>query len=158
MSRLSQIPVRVEVVDAPPGGPADGGLGGGVVAVLHEIATLLERLHSHNESGAVDLGTMPLSPEDYACLRSVLGDGEVDATVHAEGPSRVCETGVHGVWWTQHRDADERLLAELIEITTVPRILQTAEADIASGLERIRNRLRDAHDREHSQGGSEHDA
>lgn len=156
MRRLSAIPVRVEGPDRGLPGCGARGLGGGVAAVLHEIAALLERLHANGETSVVDLGTMPMAPEDYEQLHAALGEGEVEANVYAEGVSRIRETGVHGVWWLELRDGDGHMVAELIEITTVPRILQTSIADVGLGLERIRNRLRDAHGREPSPGGDEH--
>lgn len=156
MKRLADIPVRAEGLDSGLAGGGEGGLGDGVVAVLHEIAAQLQRLHDHGETGVVDLGTMPMAPKDYEQLRSALGEGEVDASLHAEGISRVRETGVHGVWWLELRDADGGTLAELIEITTVPRILQTSIADVEIGLERIGSQLRDAHGGEPGPGGDEH--
>ena len=149
MSRLSEIPVAVE-------GAADAGrgLGGGTVAVLYEIAALLERLQLHGETGAVDLATMPMIPADYERLRSALGEGEVQVDVRSEGTARVRETGVHGVWWVEQRDASDRLLAEFLEITTVPEILRSHPADIAAGLERLRSQLQ--RDRGAVPGGDDH--
>lgn len=145
MSRLSDIPVTVEggAVTAEAGPDTGAVLGGGVVAVLHEVAALLERLHEHGEPGSVDLATMPMAPAEHERLRSTLGTGEVSAEIRSEGLSSVRETAVHGVWWVEHRDPADRTLAEFIEITTVPEILRSHHADIGAGLERLRARLRE---------------
>ncbi len=157
MSRLSQIPVTVESGPVASGTPeSQRGLGGGVTAVFHEIAAHLERLASAGEAGCVDLATMPLSHADYEQLRDALGEGEVDAQVFADGVSRVRETAVHGVWWIGHRDPEGNVLAESIEVTTMPRILRTDEADLAAGVERIRQRLAAYADHGSSAGGNEH--
>ncbi len=150
MSRLSEIPVTVE-----DGAEPGRGLGGGVVAVLHEIAALLERLHERGEPGAVDLATMPMTPSDYERLRSALGEGEVSAEILSEGISRVRETGVHGVWWVEHHDPAGKALAEFIEITTVPEILRSHRADISAGLERLRARLREGREPVPDRGGDD---
>lgn len=154
MSRLSEIPVRVE--GAAPPTPPDRGLGGGVVAVLHEVAARLEALTQRGEPGSIDLATMPLAPADFDALRVALGEGEVAAEVDADGRSRVRETATHGVWWIAHRDADDNVLAEFIEITTVPAILRTAEADLTAGLERLRAHLAEHDDQPPSAGGDQH--
>lgn len=154
MNRLSEIPVTVE----PSASREDTLLGGGVIAMLHEIAALLERLHRHGEAGAVDLATMPMATHERECLREALGEGEVDAEVRVDGVSQVRETAIHGVWWVTHRDPEGNVLAELVEITTVPMILRTDAADIANGVVRIGQRLAmQEGDRGSNAGGCEHD-
>lgn len=161
MSRLSEIPVRVEGLGgrsaAERGGPQPGvGLGGGVIAVLHELASLLERLRDEDEPGAVDLGTMPMAPADHEQLRTALGEGEVDATVTANGTSRVRETGVHGIWWIEHHDGQGRVQAEFLEVSRLPAILRTHPADVGAGLDRLRRRLGEDADDGSSAEGDDH--
>ncbi len=135
MSGLRDIPIRIE----PP--PAVGGLGGGVTAILSELVTLLDRLTASEESAAIDLRSLPMSVDDLAQLRRALGDGEVRATLDAEGLSAIRETKVPGVWWVEHRDRQGELIAELIEVTRVPQILMTAPDEIATGASLLREQL-----------------
>ena len=135
MSRLLGIPIRVE----PPARVA--GLGGGVRAVLHEIANLLERLAINNEPAAIDLRSLPMSALDRTELRGVLGEGEVQATLNAEGLSTIQETRIPGVWWIEHRDRQGALIAELIEVTCVPEILARVSGEIAAGARELRDQL-----------------
>ena len=135
MSRLSEIAIRIE----PPA--AVGGLGGGVTAILSELITLLEQLTDSQESGAIDLRSLPMSVDDLAELRRALGEGEVRATLDAEGKSAIRETKVPGVWWVEHRDRHGELMAELIEVTRMPRILMTASEEIATGARLLREQL-----------------
>ena len=135
MSRLSDIPIRIE----PP--LAVGGVGGGVTALLSELITLLERLGASQESAAIDLRSLPMSVDDLAELRRALGEGEVRATLDAEGVSAIRETKVPGVWWVEHRDRHGELMAELIEVTRMPQILMTASEEIATGARLLREQL-----------------
>lgn len=142
MTRLSDIAVRVEAAAPSTHVAPDGGLGGGVAAVLAEVAGLLERLATTGGASAIDLRSLPMSSDDRAALQRILGTGEVRATLSAEGESSVCETGVPGVWWIEHRDQEGKLIAELVEITRVPDILTRAPDEIAAGARELRVRIR----------------
>jgi hydrogenase-1 operon protein HyaF len=135
MSRLADIPIRIE----PPA--SDGGLGGGVTAILNEIVRLLERLASLGEAAAIDLRSLPMSAQDRAQLQRALGEGEVQATLNAEGISRIQETRVPGVWWVEHRDRQGELIAELLEVSRVPEILASASDEIAAGARALREQI-----------------
>ncbi|HYW92993.1 MAG TPA: hydrogenase expression/formation C-terminal domain-containing protein [Gammaproteobacteria bacterium] len=149
--KLSDIGVRVEVE-----GP-EGGLGGGTVAILHEVLAMLERLLDAGEEGAIDLRSLPMAPAELDELSAALGEGELDAVFTGGGRSRVRETGVHGVWWVEHRDPDDKIIASFIEITTVPAILITDPADIRRGIDGLHRRLaQDAAGRE-ERGGQAND-
>jgi hydrogenase-1 operon protein HyaF len=132
MSRLADIPVRIE--------PAvrTGGLGGGVTAILAELAALLERLAEHGDAGAIDLRSLPMSAQDRAALQAVLGEGEVQATLQADGASSIRETQVAGVWWIENRDRHGEIIAELLEVAAVPLILGRAADEIAAAARRLR--------------------
>jgi len=139
LSRLTDIPVRIE--PSPPIEPPGGGLGGGVAAILSELATLLERLVRGETAGSIDLRSLPMSPVDRAELRRVLGDGEVQATVDAQGLSRMRETRVSGVWWVEHFDQQGELIAELLEVSRIPEMLASASDEIAAGARDLRAHL-----------------
>ena len=131
MMRLADIGVRVDA----------GGLGPGVTALLYEIADGIERLAADGETGAIDLGSLPLSPLDRERLQQVLGAGEVEATLKVDGLSQIRETGIPGVWWVEHRDARGGLIAELIEFTRIPEILCAAAEDLDRGAAVLRARI-----------------
>jgi len=141
MSRLTDIPVRIEP-SAPIEAPrVAGGLGGGVAAILSELVGLLERLADGGAPGSIDLRSLPMSPRDRAELERVLGEGEVHATVNAQGPSKMRETRVSGVWWVEHFDQGGELIAELIEVNRVPEILASASDEIAAGARALRAQI-----------------
>ncbi len=135
MSRLIDIPIRIE--SAPPA----GGLGGGVTAILAELASLLERFAANREPAAIDLRSLPMSPQDRAALQRALGEGEVRATFEAAGASTVRETSIAGVWWIEHRNQEGELIAELLEVARVPEILTRPLDEIAAGEYALRLRI-----------------
>jgi HupH hydrogenase expression protein, C-terminal conserved region len=146
MSRLGDIPVRIEGVAAPAGGgvatgTAAAGLGGGVAAILNELAGMLERLATDRQSGAIDLRSLPMNPYDRSELQRVLGEGELQTTLDAEGPSNIRETRIAGVWWVEHRDRHGQLIAELIEVAAVPALLVRASDEIEAGARELRAQL-----------------
>ncbi len=141
MSRLADIPIRVE-----PQGPVEspvtpGGLGGGVTAILFELVGHLERLTVEKTSATIDVRSLPMSPQDRVDLQRALGEGEVHATVIAGGLSNIRETRVPGVWWVEHLDRDGEVIAELIEVTHVPEFLTSATDEIAAGARILREQI-----------------
>jgi hydrogenase-1 operon protein HyaF len=141
MSRLTDIPVRVEPLARIESPVMIGGLGGGVAAILSELATLLERLAKTETVSVIDLRSLPMSPQDRTELQRALGEGEVQATVNAEGLSKIRETGVSGLWWVEHFDRHGELVAEMIEVTLVPQILSSASDEIAAEARALRARI-----------------
>jgi len=136
MATLKNIPVKVENA-----GSDTSIIGGGLVAILHEIAEMLERLAEFDESGAIDLRSLPFSPKDYRQLREILGRGEVEITLNTDGKSYLRETGFPGVWWVEHRDLDNQQTAELLEIAAIPAIVMADAEDIIQGTRRLKERL-----------------
>ncbi len=136
MSTLGHIPVCVEPIGSVL--DAQGMVGGGMAAILTELAVLLERLVQHGEPGAIDVRSLPLSPTERMRLIETLGAGEVDIRIQANGESHIRETSIPGVWWSEHRDSDGVLLVTLIEVARVPEMLAAADADLVRGAERLR--------------------
>ena len=135
MSRLGDIAVRIE-------GPArSAGLGGGVAALLSELADRLDRLALTGDASSIDLRSLPLSPEDLQLLQETLGEGEVQAQLQAGGASAIRETAVAGLWWTLHRDPRGELSAELLDIARVPPILERAADEIQAAARELRIRI-----------------
>ncbi len=136
MSRLSSIPIHIE------SGTAAGfteTIGGGVKAIVAELATLLERVAAGGEPGAIDLRSLPMSADDRSELLAVLGPGEVTITLQASGESTIRETSVHGVWWSDHRDRAGEIIASFIEVARVPSILLVDADELRRGAERLRS-------------------
>lgn len=155
--KLVEIPIRIE---NPAGGAAahglessandraeeSAGLGGGVTALLAELAQLLERLAAERAPAAIDLRSLPMSIEDRQRLARALGDGEVQATVCAGGLTTLRETRLAGVWWVEHRNPEGELVAELLEVAPVPAFLASVTEDIAESARALRQELRRGHD------------
>lgn len=142
MTRLGDIPVRIELPERTVLKGDTGGLGGAIDAVLSEIASLLDRLAQDDEQSLIDLRSLPLSDADRDALKAVLGDGEVQATLAAQGLSTARETGVAGVWWLEHRDAAGELIADLLEVARFPQILSSVPDDIRDAAQSLRLRAR----------------
>ncbi len=102
---------------------------------------MLERLVASQTPAAIDLRSLPMSPQDRTELKRALGEGEVRATVDAEGVSIIQETGISGVWWVEHRNRLGELIAEALEVTRVPEILARASDEIAMGTSALREQM-----------------
>jgi hydrogenase-1 operon protein HyaF len=107
-------------------------------AILREVEALLERLVAGGEAGAIDLRAVPLSPTDLALLARELGDGEVSASIQANGLSVVRETAYAGVWWVTHHDENDAVVAEFIEVCAIPEVLKSQQVDMSISLARMR--------------------
>ncbi len=108
-----------------------------LLALLSEIETALGQLVESGESHAIDLNTLPLGEGGWQQLESLLGRGEIDATLHVAGHSTIRECSYPGVWLVEHYNEAGSLLTRLIEITPVPALLVAAEEEIAEGARRL---------------------
>ena len=135
MSLLGNILIRIE---APGPGPT-----GNALPLLYEILHGLKRLSSTGEPTVLDLRAIPFGPGDEERLLSVLGVGEVSATVSALGESTVRETQFPAVWIVEHKNPDDERIALQIEVTEVPPILGTQPGDVADSLVRLDDRLKE---------------
>jgi hydrogenase-1 operon protein HyaF len=118
-------------------GPAASGnddLTGNAQAVLREVRGLLQRLLESGETGAIDLRAMPLSDADLRWLARQLGEGEIRVTLDAGGRSTITETQAPGVWWVTHRNEQDKVVSEFMEITWVPDLVATQREDAILGL------------------------
>jgi len=116
---------------------ADSGLSGNAPVLLREIAALAQRLLASDESSAIDLRALPLTPADLDWLRETLGQGQVVATLDAEGESTLSETVCPGVWWVTHHNEQGAVASEFIEVTYVPELLKAHPDDVKIGLEHL---------------------
>jgi hydrogenase-1 operon protein HyaF len=115
----------------------DNGLSGNAPVLLREIAELAHRLLTSGKSSAIDLRALPLTPADLDWLRETLGQGQVVATLEAEGESMLSETVCPGVWWVVHRNEKGAVASEFIEVTYVPELLKAHPDDVKIGLEHL---------------------
>jgi len=120
---------------------ADTSSVGNIAALLAEISTMLEQLLGRGNSSMIDLKSLPLSPQEYEQLRFTLGQGEVTARLEAIGPSEIIETHYPGVWWVTHYNVEGDIIADMIEIASVPSILHSQPEDMRAGLERLHELL-----------------
>jgi hydrogenase-1 operon protein HyaF len=116
---------------------------GSLRAILSEMATHLEKLAQDGTTGSIDLNSLPFAPGEYDQLRLLLGEGEVKAHIEALGPSDIVETRYPGVWWVTHYNVEGDIVADSIEITTIPELLKSQPEDIDMGLELIKAQLND---------------
>lgn len=134
MRSINEIPIHVLSSDEMLTGQAE--------AVLSEVADLLGRLLETGEEGSIDLRSLPLSPADRDWLDKKLGSGEVEITLEAGGRSVLTETAYSGVWKVVHRDAEERVVSEFIEVAYVPAIIKPAKMDIEKANEKLQSDLK----------------
>lgn len=125
MPSIDQIPVSVM--------PLDGMLTGQAEAVLTEIAGMLKRLLDEGIEDSIDLRSLALSDADRAWLEAQLGRGEVEIMLEAGGRSVLTETAYPGVWQVIHRDMQDRVIAELIEVAYVPALVRPDIGDVKRG-------------------------
>ena len=111
--------------------------------LLHEIAHALQRLHQDGTSTTLDLNAIPFGPGDERRLLNFLGEGEVSVKLQALGDSRIWESAYPGVWITEHKDTTGARVAFQIEITQLPRLLESQPEDIAEALSTLQDALAD---------------
>jgi hydrogenase-1 operon protein HyaF len=116
---------------------ADRGLSGNAPVLLREITELVQRLLASGEASAIDLRALPLTPADLNWLREALGQGQVVATLEAEGESTLSETVCPGIWWVTHHNEQGAVASEFIEVTYVPELLKAHPDDVRIGLEHL---------------------
>jgi hydrogenase-1 operon protein HyaF len=112
-----------------------------VEPLLHEVRHALQRLQQTGEPTTIDLRAMPLAPGEDDQIRDTLGSGEVEIRIDALGPTTIQETSFPGVWWLEHRNADDVLTGKYIEIAAVPALVPANRDDMADGLQRLTEQL-----------------
>lgn len=126
--------IPIHVIQAPPGEP---GLTGNAPPLLRELVELVRRLLDTGETSAIDLSALPLTPADLDWLREKLGEGEIAATLQANGESTLAETACPGVWWVTHRNEQGAVTSQFIEVAFVPELVKAHPQDVALGQEQL---------------------
>ena len=129
MSTLDVIPVNTEI------------LTGNVEPLLHEVRHALRRLANGGDGTVIDLQSLPLAPGEEGRIEELLGKGEVRAELDALGPSVVQETSYPGVWLVTHRNTEQAVVGRFIEVTHMPELLKSQQADIERGISRLEHQL-----------------
>ena len=125
----------------PPQPGRSGGLGGGVAAILSELVTLLERL-AEATSAAIDLRSLPMSPQDRAELRArarrrrSAGDGRLRKAYR-----KFARRAYPGVWWVEHSRPARRTDCRIDRSEPVPQILASASDEIAAAARDLRAQI-----------------
>jgi hydrogenase-1 operon protein HyaF len=115
---------------------------GNVEPLLHEIRHALRRLADGADGTVIDLKRLPPAPGEEERIEETLGIGEVRAEVDALGPTLIQETSYPGVWLITHKNADGVTVARFIEVTYIPELLRSQQADIDAGIDRLQDELR----------------
>lgn len=137
MNEFRQIPVTVL-----PDTEEEFTISGPLMAVLQELMDMVISLVETGATNFLDIKSLPLTPGDLEKLKTILGNGEVEAIIHALGPTHVSETSVPGVWWVTHKNSNEEVISEFIEVTSLPEILLTQHEELWHSADVMEGRLR----------------
>jgi len=129
MSSIDAIGVQVEA------------LHGNVRPILNEVMHAIDRLLDEGIPTTIDLAGLPFAPGELDALEATLGSGELSAQLDALGNSRIRETTYPGVWWIEHHNVHDEIVGRYLEITRVPEILSSQDADICAGRARLREQF-----------------
>ena len=116
---------------------AQEALTGNAMAILREVASLLQKLVDEGLPGAIDLSALPLTPADKTWLSEKLGMGEVEISLDLNGDSQIHETTDPGVWWVTHKNENGAVIGEFIEVTSIPDMVPAQQEDIVRGSESL---------------------
>lgn len=108
-------------------------------SVVTEIKALIERLLSNGERGEIDIKNLPLSSGDKKKLDELLGVGEVSVLLDVMGETRITETSYAGVWRIVHRDGEGRVLADSVEVASIPSFVEVDRVEIKKSLDQLNN-------------------
>ncbi|MGI9247527.1 MAG: hydrogenase expression/formation C-terminal domain-containing protein [Woeseiaceae bacterium] len=125
MTSVDEIGVQVEAMH------------GNVRPILNEVIHALDRLLEDDTPTTIDLAGLPFAPGELDELEATLGNGELVATLDALGSSRIRETTYPGVWWIEHRNVHNEVVGRYLEVTRLPEILSSQDADIMAGRARL---------------------
>ena len=127
MTGLSDIPVTVNYTE---NNEAEIEVTENVRALLTQISSMLSALINDDMIDSIDIHSLPLLPGEHEAIQTILGQGEINASFDSLGTTTIYETALAGVWWVTHNNENGDCIAETIEITTVPAILESQHDDI----------------------------
>lgn len=110
--------------------------------LLEELMDMVVALVETGATNFLELKSLPLTANDLEQLRLILGKGEVEAIITALGPTHVSETLIPGVWWVTHKNSNDQVINEFIEVTSLPEILLTQHEELWHSADVMEGRLR----------------
>ena len=110
---------------------------GNVRPILNEVMHAIDKLLDDDIPTTIDLSSLPFGPGELDKLEATLGEGELSAQLDALGTSRIRETTYPGVWWIEHRNVNDEVVGRYLEVTRLPDILSSQDADIMAGRARL---------------------
>ena len=125
MTAVDDIAVQVEAMH------------GNVRPILNEVMHALDKLLDEGITTTIDLASLPFAPGELDELEATFGEGELSAQLDALGTSRIRETTYPGVWWIEHRNVNDEVVGRYLEVTRLPDILSSQDADIMAGRARL---------------------
>ncbi len=140
MNGLTNIPVMVNYTEA---NDTEYEVTDNVRALLTEISSMLAALINDDTIDSIDIHSLPLLPGEHEAIQTILGQGEVNANFNFLGSTTIYETALAGVWWVTHNNENNDCIAETIEITTIPAILESQHDDIKVAYEALQEQLKD---------------
>lgn len=138
MNEFRQIPIE-DLPDA----EEEFTLSGDLQAVLQLLMDMVISLVETGASNFIDLKSASLAPGDHEKLKLILGEGEVEAIITALGPTHVVETLIPGVWWVTHKNSNDEVISEFIEVTSLPEILLTHHEELWHSVDVMEGRLKE---------------
>lgn len=140
MTSLPDIPVMVNYSDDDETGVE---VTENVRALLTEISSMLSALINDDMIDSIDIHSLPLLPGEHEAIQTILGQGEVKANFDSLGTTTIYETALAGVWWVTHNNEEGDCIAETIEITTIPAILESQHDDIENACTALQEQLKE---------------
>ena len=140
MTRLSDIPIVVNYTED---NEVEVEVTENVRALLTQISSMLSALIHDDMIDSIDLHSLPLLPGEHEAIKTILGQGEVNASFNSLGVTSIYETTLAGVWWVTHNNENDDCIAETIEITTIPAILESQHDDIENAHTALEDQLKE---------------
>ena len=140
MDGITNIPIMVKYSDA---NDTEYEITDNVRALLTEISSMLAALINDDMIDSIDIHSLPLLPGEREAIQTILGQGEINANFNSLGTTTIYETALAGVWWVTHNNENDDCIAETIEITTIPAILESQLADIEVAHQALQEQLND---------------
>lgn len=129
MNGLPEIPVTVNYSDSNDS-DVEYEVTDNVRALLTEILSMLSALINDDTIDSIDIHSLPLLPSEHEAIKTILGQGKIKASFDSLGTTTIYETALAGVWWVTHNNEEDDCIAETIDITTIPAILESQHNDI----------------------------
>lgn len=121
--------------ESPPNhGQVGAGMTHNTLPLLNEVSHALKRLIRTGEPTIIDLRAIPFGPGDETRLMTLLGEGEVNASLDALGKTTIKETRFSGVWLVDHYNSEDERIAFQIEVIEIPELLCAQKEDMNESL------------------------